>query len=66
MERNSRKLIRVLERDGWRLVSVTGSHHHFEHSTKPGKITVTHPRKDIPIGLARAIYRQAGLPEDTR
>lgn len=61
MERNSRKLIRLLERDGWRLVAVSGSHHQFEHPVKKGKVTVTHPRKDIPTKLARSILKQAGL-----
>ena len=66
MERNSRRLIRILERDGWRLVNVTGSHHHFEHPTKKGKVTVTHPRKDIPVGLVIAILKQAGLTKDAK
>lgn len=62
MERNSRKLIRLLEADGWRLVATVGSHHQFDHPTKKGKITVTHPRKDLPTGLVKAILKQAGLP----
>ena len=61
MERNSRKLIALLERDGWLLVNTVGSHHQFKHPTKTGKVTVTHPRKDMPIGLVRAILKQAGL-----
>jgi len=60
MERNSRKLIRLLEADGWRLDAVEGDHHNFRHPTKKGKVTVTHPRKDIPIGTVLSIYRQAG------
>jgi predicted RNA binding protein YcfA (HicA-like mRNA interferase family) len=52
----------MLEKDGWHLVDIAGSHHQFEHPVKPGKITVPHPRKDLPTGLARAILRQAGLP----
>ena len=62
MERDSRKLIAVLEKDGWQRVGVTGSHYHFKHPTKAGKITVPHPKKDLPIGTVRQIYRQAGLP----
>lgn len=34
---SSRELIRELERDGWVLHSVTGSHHHFKHPTKPAR-----------------------------
>jgi predicted RNA binding protein YcfA (HicA-like mRNA interferase family) len=59
MERNSLKLIKLLEDDGWELVGTTGSHHQFEHPTRKDKITVPHPRKDMPIGLVRAILKQA-------
>ncbi|MBX3576445.1 MAG: type II toxin-antitoxin system HicA family toxin [Rhizobiaceae bacterium] len=62
MERDSRKLIKALERDGWQHVGTTGSHHHFKHPLKSGKITVPHPRRDMPLGTVRQIYRQAGLP----
>lgn len=62
MERDSRKLVAVLERYGWYAVGITGSHHHFKHPTKPGKVTIPHPKKDLPIGTVRQIYRQAGLP----
>ncbi len=61
MERDSRELIRLLEKDGWVQIGVTGSHHHFKHSIKPGKVTVPHPRKDLPTGTVRAVLRQAGL-----
>jgi predicted RNA binding protein YcfA (HicA-like mRNA interferase family) len=58
---DSRKLIRLLEQRGWRLVSIEGSHHQFKHPDVRGRLTVPHPRKDISIGVVRAIYRQAGL-----
>lgn len=63
MERNSRKLIALLEGDGWRLAEVTGDHWHFKHPEKPGKVTVPHPNKDIPINTVRSVYRQAGWLE---
>lgn len=62
MERDSRKLISELEKDGWQRVGATGSHYHFKHPSKPGKVTVPRPKKDLPIGTVRQIYRQAGLP----
>lgn len=60
MERNSRKLIRLLEADGWYLIEVRGDHYQYKHSTKPGRVTVPHPKKDIVTGTLRSIYRQAG------
>jgi predicted RNA binding protein YcfA (HicA-like mRNA interferase family) len=58
---NSRDIIRALERDGWRQTRATGSHHHFSHPTKPGVVTVPHPRRDVPIGTLRSIERQSGV-----
>ncbi|MFI2817901.1 MULTISPECIES: type II toxin-antitoxin system HicA family toxin [Vreelandella] len=58
---NSRALIKQLEADGWALVRVKGSHHHFRHPTKPGTITVPHPKKDLKTGLVKAIRKSAGL-----
>ena len=60
MERNSGKLIRMLEEDGWVHVATKGSHRQFTHPTKRGRVTVPHPNKDIPRGTTTSIYRQAG------
>ena len=56
----SADVIKRLRRDGWRLRNTTGSHHHYSHPTKPGVVTVTHPREHIRTGTLRSIYRQAG------
>ncbi|MEO5346137.1 MAG: type II toxin-antitoxin system HicA family toxin [Magnetococcus sp. YQC-9] len=58
---NTTDLIRLLTRDGWFLIRVTGSHHHFKHETKPGIVTVPHPQKDIKTGTLHSILRQADL-----
>ncbi|AZV00183.1 type II toxin-antitoxin HicA family toxin [Paracoccus phage vB_PbeS_Pben1] len=60
MERNSRKLIKMLEADGWVRVAVKGDHWQFKHPEKPGRVTVPHPNKDIKAGTVMSIYRQAG------
>lgn len=60
MERNSRKLIRMLREDGWVRVGIRGSHWQFAHPMKRGRVTVPHPGKDIPRGTVASIYRQAG------
>jgi predicted RNA binding protein YcfA (HicA-like mRNA interferase family) len=56
---NSRELIRLIEADGWKLLRVTGSHHHFKHTIKPGIVTIPHPKRDLPIGTVKSIKRQA-------
>lgn len=58
---SSSDLIRLVEKDGWVIKSVNGSHHHFKHPTKKGKVTIPHPRKDLPIGTVNAILKQSGL-----
>jgi predicted RNA binding protein YcfA (HicA-like mRNA interferase family) len=58
---NSRELIRLLEAAGWQLMRVRGSHHQFKHPAKPNLVTVPHPKKDLGIGLVKAIFKQAGI-----
>ncbi len=57
----SKDLIRLVEREGWVLRRVRGSHHQFKHPTKPGLVTIPHPKKDIPQGTVKTILRQAGI-----
>lgn len=58
---SSREVIAMLKADGWFLVAVEGSHHHYKHPTKPGKVTVKHPCKDIPPKTLKSIAAQSGL-----
>jgi predicted RNA binding protein YcfA (HicA-like mRNA interferase family) len=58
---HSRQLIREIERDGWFLVAVNGSHHHFKHPDKPGKVTIPHPTTDMHPKTIKSVRRQAGL-----
>jgi predicted RNA binding protein YcfA (HicA-like mRNA interferase family) len=53
-------MIRRLKAAGWVKVGATGSHHHFKHPDRAGKVTVPHPKKDLAIGLVRSIEKQAG------
>jgi predicted RNA binding protein YcfA (HicA-like mRNA interferase family) len=57
----SSAVISALEADGWRQVAKKGSHAQFKHPTKPGRVTVPHPQKDIPIGTLKNIEKQAQL-----
>ncbi|WP_044563669.1 type II toxin-antitoxin system HicA family toxin [Azospirillum sp. B4] len=58
---NSREIRRALEADGWYEVAQEGSHVQFKHPSKPGRVTVPHPRKDMPIGTIKSIERQADI-----
>lgn len=58
MERDSRRIVKRLKDEGFELISIKGSHHKF----RKGALTVIvpHPKKDLPIGTAREIAKQAG------
>ncbi len=58
---NSADVIRMLKAVGWEEVAVRGSHHQFKHPSKPGRVTVPHPKKDLPPGTLQSILKQAGL-----
>lgn len=57
-----REIVAIIEADGWRLVRIRGSHHHYKHPTKPGVVTVPGARNDdLAFGTVRSVYKQAGL-----
>lgn len=58
---NSAELIRRLERDGWVLRGVKGSHHIYTHPSRPGHVSVPHLKKDLGVGLVQKLLKQAGL-----
>jgi predicted RNA binding protein YcfA (HicA-like mRNA interferase family) len=58
---DSRDIIKELKRDGWYEVNQVGSHKQFKHPTKKGRVTVPHPKRDIPIGTLKSIEKQAGV-----
>ena len=58
---SSREVLKMLLADGWYEVNCVGDHHQFKHPTKPGRVTLTHPVKDIPPGTLKSISRQSGI-----
>jgi predicted RNA binding protein YcfA (HicA-like mRNA interferase family) len=61
MAMNSRDIIRLIEIAGWVHVETRGSHWQFTHPSRPGRVTVPHPKRDLPIGTLRSIEKQAGV-----
>lgn len=58
---SSRQVIQLLKKDGWYEVACDGDHHQFKHPIKKGRVTITHPKKDIPIGTLKSISKQSGI-----
>jgi predicted RNA binding protein YcfA (HicA-like mRNA interferase family) len=58
---SSRELVKILIYDGWYEVDCDGDDHQYKHPTKKGRVTVPHPKKDIPVGPLKSIERQSGV-----
>jgi len=58
---SSREVIRRLIDDGWFEVAQVGSHAQFKHAIKAGRVTVPHPKRDIPLGTLKSVEKQAGI-----
>ena len=58
----AREVIRALEKAGWSVDHVTGSHYILRHPDKSGRIPVPyHGSRDIKIGILQSILKQSGL-----
>lgn len=58
---NSRVVIRKLLNDERFEMAQVGSHKQFKHLVKAGRVTVPHPKRDLPIGTLKSIEKQAGI-----
>lgn len=58
---SSREVIATLKRDGWFEAGQVGSHIQFKHASKAGRVTVPHPKRDVPPGTLKSIEKQAGI-----
>jgi predicted RNA binding protein YcfA (HicA-like mRNA interferase family) len=57
-----RQLIGPLERAGFSMHHIRGSHHYLRRPTKPGVlVTVPFHGRDLKRGTLRSILRQAGI-----
>ena len=58
---SSHEILKILREDGWVIREQTGSHVQLKHSTKKGKVTVPHPKKDLTARTIQSIFKQAEL-----
>jgi len=58
VETDSKKIVKRLLAEGFELVAIKGSHHKFRKGDRT--VIVPHPKKDLPLGTARNIAKQAG------
>lgn len=55
------ELERILLKDGWYVVKQVGSHRHYKHPSKPGKVTIPIHSGDVDKGTVNSVLQQAGL-----
>jgi predicted RNA binding protein YcfA (HicA-like mRNA interferase family) len=59
------EIIILLQKDGWILKRVSGSHRHFTHPEKPGLVTVAgKPSATLKPKTESSILKQAGLRKE--
>lgn len=58
---SSHEIIDLLKKAGFVLDRVKGSHHIFYHPINKKRAVVPHPKKDLPVGTANTILKQAGI-----
>jgi predicted RNA binding protein YcfA (HicA-like mRNA interferase family) len=62
-----REAISFIERNGWVLVSIKGSHRQFKHPVKKGRVTIAGNLGDeLAKGTLNSILKQSGLKEIKR
>lgn len=61
MPKTAREMEKLIRKDGWIYVGSAGSHRHYVHPTKPGKVTIPFHTGDLSVKVENSIKRQAGL-----
>ena len=55
------RVVRALERAGFKVVRVAGSHHIMRHPNGRGTTVPVHPGRDVARGTLRGILADAGM-----
>jgi len=55
------RAVRALEKAGFKVARVAGSHHIMRHSDGRGTTVPVHPGRDVAKGTLRAILADAGM-----
>ena len=57
-----KRMMEMVEANGWVMVAQRGSHRQYKHPTKPGRVTIPgKPNDDLHPKTARSILLQARL-----
>jgi len=63
MIKKVKEMIKIIEADGWVFTSQTGSHRHYSHPVKKGKVTIPDhgKNKDLDHFVVASILKQAQI-----
>lgn len=62
---SGKKLCKVVEKDGWKLARIKGSHHIYTKENISTIIIIpVHGNRDLPLGTLKGILRDTGLTEN--
>jgi predicted RNA binding protein YcfA (HicA-like mRNA interferase family) len=62
---SGRSLCKIVERYGWELKRITGSHHIYARRGTNAILSIpVHGNRDLPTGTLRSILKDAGLTEE--
>lgn len=61
MPYKAKELEKIIKKDGWIFKTQEGSHRHYTHPLKKGKVTIPFHSKDIAKATEISILKQAGL-----
>lgn len=61
MSKRPKEMERIILNDGWIFKNQEGSHRHFVHPTKSGKVTIPFHCKELSKIVEKSIRKQAGI-----
>ena len=61
MPKTPKEMERILFADGWYCDSQKGSHRHYKHPFKSGKVTIPFHSKDLGKGIEKKILKDAQI-----
>ena len=62
---SGKALCKIVERSGWKLKRITGSHHIYAKEEVAVILSIpVHSNRDLPTGTLRSILKDAGITEE--
>ncbi|MEG3863574.1 type II toxin-antitoxin system HicA family toxin [Microcoleus sp. herbarium12] len=62
---SGKALCKIVERSGWELKRITGSHHIYAKEDVTVILSIpVHSNRDLPTGILRSLLKDAGITEE--